>query len=148
MILASIADLSRYEGVNPHFKVAFNFLQNTDLSALPIGKIELDGSKVFVKVMNSKLVAAEDAKLEVHNNYLDIQVPVSGEETYGWIKRSDMVAPKADFDTVKDVQFYTDKPTAYVKAVPGEVAFFFPEDGHAPQIGNGEILKVVVKVAI
>lgn len=148
MILAGIADLSRYVDVNPNFKVAFDFLKNTDLSSLEIGKIELDGTNVFVKVMNSKLVAAEDAKLEVHNNYLDIQVPVGGAETYGWIKRSDMKAPKADFDTVKDVQFYADKPTTYVKALPGEVAIFFPEDGHAPQIGEGEILKVVVKVAI
>lgn len=148
MILASIKDLSRYVDVNPNFKVAFDFLQKTDLTSLPVGKIELDGSNVFVKVMNSKLVTVENAKLEVHNNYLDIQVPVSGAETYGWVKRSDLKEPKADFDTTKDLQFFADKPTTYVTAQPGEAAFFFPEDGHAPQIGDGEILKVVVKVAI
>lgn len=148
MILASINELSRYISVNPNFKVAFDFLQKTNLNSLPEGKIVLDGDKVFVKQSDTQLVAAEAAKLEVHNKYLDIQIPLSAPETFGWANRNALNQPKADFDEVKDLQFFADKPSTYIQVLPGECIIFFPEDAHAPLVGEGKIKKIIIKVAI
>lgn len=148
MILTNLRDLRRYEKVNPNFKKAFDFLLNTDLASLSGGKIDVDGANVFVKLANSQLKTAENAKLEVHNKYLDIQIPISKPEVFGWINRGDLKFPVADFDEAKDVQFFTDTPTTLSTVVPGECIIFFPEDAHAPLIGEGEIQKIIVKVAI
>jgi YhcH/YjgK/YiaL family protein len=148
MILSSINELSRYESTNPNFKAAFKFLQTTDLASLSGEKIVLDGEKMFVKLANTELVPAESGKLEVHNKYIDIQVPVSAEEIFGWANRNTLKEPKAEFNETRDLQFYADKPTSFIRVVPGECIIFFPEDAHAPLIGEGTIQKVIIKVAI
>ena len=48
----------------------------------------------------------------------------------------------------KDIAFFVDRPTAYTKIYPGQFAIYFPEDGHAPGIGEGNIRKVIVKVQV
>ena len=50
--------------------------------------------------------------------------------------------------TEQDIAFYIDKPTAYTKIYPGQFAIYFPEDGHAPGIGQGNIRKVVIKIPV
>ena len=43
---------------------------------------------------------------------------------------------------------YADRPTSWLHLVPGQVAVFFPEDAHAPIIGEGKIRKMIGKVKI
>jgi len=52
------------------------------------------------------------------------------------------------YDSRKDVMFYHDTPSTFAKLVPGQFAIFFPEDGHAPCLGKGEIRKIVAKIAV
>ena len=52
------------------------------------------------------------------------------------------------YNEQKDIAFYIDRPTAYTKIYPGQFAIYFPEDGHAPGIGQGNIRKVIVKVQV
>lgn len=148
MILTNVQDLSRYVNIHPNLKTAFDFLQNTDLTTLAGDKIEVDGDKVFIKLADTSLLSPKDAKLEVHNKYLDIQIPLSTSESFGWANRNEMKEPKGEFDEKKDLLFFADKPTTYVKVLPGECIIFFPEDAHAPLIGEGNIRKVIVKVAV
>ncbi len=148
MIVTNLSELSRYVDVNPNFKTAFDFLKNNDLSSLSEDKIVVDAQKVFVIVSNTNLISAEVAKLEAHNKYIDIQLPISGAESFGWADRNKLAHPIADFDCEKDIQFFADQPTNYIRVAPGECIFFFPEDAHAPLIGEGEIRKVIVKIAV
>ena len=46
------------------------------------------------------------------------------------------------------ITFHVDRPTAYTKIYPGQFAVYFPEDGHAPGIGEGSIRKIIVKVQV
>ena len=52
------------------------------------------------------------------------------------------------YNEEKDITFYVDKPTAYTKIYPGQFVIYFPEDGHAPGIGQGVIRKGIVKVLL
>ena len=47
-----------------------------------------------------------------------------------------------------DCALYTDKPTTYVNLLPGQFAIVFPEDPHAPVIGEGKIRKLIGKVKL
>ena len=148
MILDSLKNAGLYETVHPRFKQAFNFLQNTDLEALPFGKIELDGSDLFVNVVDVVGKSADEAKMETHECYIDIQVPVTAVETMGWIAVDKLEQPTEAYNSVKDVAFFGDKASNFINVQPNEFAIFFPQDAHQPGIAVGQHIKVIVKVLV
>lgn len=148
MIVDSLLASERYESLHPLFKQAFDYLKSLDFSNTKIGKTEIKNKELFVMVSDTTLKEAKDTKLEVHNKYIDIQLPISKSETFGWMERSNMKNEAAPFDTDKDIQFFTDRPESYVTVTPGNFIIFFPEDGHAPCIGDGIVRKIVVKIKL
>lgn len=148
MIIDSLKNTAPYEQMNPLFKKAFEYIRTLDFSKLEVGKTILDGDNLFVSVNDSTLKSKETAKLEVHNSYIDIQLPISKEETFGWTSRANLKSETAPFNNEKDIQFFNDTPDSYITIKPGDFLIFFPEDGHAPCVGEGNILKIIVKVKI
>lgn len=148
MILDSLKNAGLYETVHPRFKQAFHFLQNTDLVALPLGKIELEGSDLFVNVVDVVGKSADEAKMETHENYIDIQVPVTSVETMGWIAVNKLEHPTEVYNSDKDVAFFGDKASNFINVQPNEFAIFFPQDAHQPGIAVGQHKKVIVKVLV
>ncbi len=88
------------------------------------------------------------AKFECHNKNIDIQLCINGVETIGWKPREKCVTENGGYNEEKDVQFYNDAPDMYFQLTDGQFAIFFPEDVHAPMIGEGKIKKLVIKVKI
>jgi YhcH/YjgK/YiaL family protein len=86
------------------------------------------------------------AKFECHNNHIDIQLCIHGVETIGWKPREKCVTENGGYNAEKDVQLYNEKPDTYFQLTNGQFAIFFPEDVHAPMIGDAEIKKLVIKV--
>ena len=146
MIVGSLEDSENIESLNPYFKQAFDYLKSLDFAKLKAGKIELAGDDLFVMVNDTDLKVKETVELEVHNKYIDIQLPVSCAESFGWKNRAKCKLVSVPFNKEKDFEFYADAPTTYFTLLPGEFVIFFPEDGHAPCIGEGLIRKIVVKV--
>lgn len=146
MILDSLQNSDLYVSVNPRFKQAFDFLKSTDLVNLPVGKIELDGSNLVVNVVEIDGKTEEEARMETHNKFIDIQVPVSKTETMGWKASCNLNEVTAEYNPEKDLSFFGDKATNFIKVLPLEFAIFFPSDGHQPGIVEGKIKKVIVKI--
>jgi YhcH/YjgK/YiaL family protein len=108
---------------------------------------EIEGRDIYANVMERELKKKGDAKLEVHDAYIDIQLLVTGEaETFGWSERKDLRQPQGAFNAEKDIQFFEDEPQTYYTMRPGQFSVLFPEDGHAPMVGEGVVRKVIVKV--
>ena len=148
MIIDNLKNSELYEHLNPYFKKAFDYLKSIDFSSLESGKTELDGKNLIFNVSDSNLKNRENAKPEVHNEYIDIQMPVSCAETFGWLHRSELQFESAPFNKEKDIQFFEDKPKTFFELQPGNFVIFFPEDGHAPCIGEGTVRKIVIKVKV
>lgn len=146
MILDSVKNSALYYGVNPRFQRAFEYLATVDLEAIEPGKYEIEGREIFMNVVEKELKKPEDAKLEVHDKYIDIQVVVRGEETFGWSERCDCTQPREEFDAEKDIQFFLDKPQTCYTLRGGQFSILFPEDAHAPMIGEGIVKKIIFKV--
>ncbi|MCH5334585.1 MAG: YhcH/YjgK/YiaL family protein [Alistipes sp.] len=146
MITDSLKNASLYYSVNPRFERAFAWLASVDTAAIEPGKYEIDGKEIFASVVDKELKKPEDAKLEVHDKYIDIQIIVRGEETFGWSERCACTEPKADFDSEKDIQFFLDKPQTCYTLRAGQFTILFPEDAHAPMIGEGTVKKVILKI--
>ena len=153
MICDALENLNRYRGLHKNLETAIDYLTAYhvahDLSDLPLGRTEVDGENVFINVMDVDLKRPADAKLEIHDRYLDIQVLVRGErEAFGWSQRDRVTRPLGAFDVQKDIRFYDDVPQTYYEVTSGQFTLLFPEDAHAPMVGEGTIRKVIVKVRV
>ncbi|WP_374165789.1 YhcH/YjgK/YiaL family protein [Arcticibacter sp. MXS-1] len=148
MIIDSLENAEKYFSVHKSFVKAFEYLKGQDLNALEVGKTVIEEGSLTSAVSAKEGVAVADAKFEAHNNFIDIQVCIAGKEKMGWSTRSAVKDPVAEYNAEKDVIFYKDEPGMYFELQPGQFAIFFPEDVHAPMIGEGVIKKLVVKVKI
>lgn len=145
MVIDTLENLDKYVSLNPLFKDVLDFIKSNDLNSLEIGKHEIKGSDLFVNVQVAKGKTKEVAVLETHKKMIDIQIPLSAEETYGYTPLCDL--PNAEYNNEKDITKYEGMADTYVTCKPGEFAIFFPQDGHAPCIaGVPEIKKAIFKV--
>ncbi|MCE5205977.1 MAG: YhcH/YjgK/YiaL family protein [Porphyromonadaceae bacterium] len=148
MIVDNLANAANYFGLHPLFEKAFEYIYQLDMESAPAGSVEIDGKQLKVSVIETVLNAAEDARLETHKKFIDIQIPIAKTETFGWKSRSTLAASETGYDEVNDIELYADKPSALVNVLPGEFVIFSPEDGHAPLIGEGPTKKIIIKVAV
>lgn len=147
MIIGSLKNTERVEVLNPHFKKVFDYIKAHDLTAIPAGKIDIDGENVWISISDVQGKEKAAAKVETHDKYIDIQLPLIGKETFGWQARELLKDEKdGGYNEAKDITFYGDEAAIYFTLSAGDFGIFFPEDGHAPCIGEGAIKKVVVKV--
>ena len=84
----------------------------------------------------------------MHRRYIDVHILLEGSETVGWKPLAEIKNITKDYDAEGDYMLSDDTPTAYVDMKPGNVLIVWPEDPHAPVIGNGEIRKLIGKVLI
>jgi biofilm protein TabA len=149
MIIDTLNNASKYTGLNPLFAKAFDFINENDVATLENGVIQIeDGLKVIVSTANGKTAEASLAKFECHDKNIDIQLCVKGLETIAWKPREKCLTQNGAYNPEKDVRFFSDAPDMFFQLTDGQFAIFFPEDVHAPMIGEDEIKKIVFKVKI
>ena len=149
MIIDTIANAAKYFSLHPLFEKAFGYINQNDLANAADGKSDIsDGLKAIISNAPGKTKEASLAKFECHNKNIDIQLCIHGVETFGWKPREKCVTPNGDYNDEKDVQFYNDAPDTFFELTGGQFAIFYPEDVHAPMIGDAEIKKLVIKVKI
>ena len=88
MITNTIANAHRYAALHPDFADAIKLLQTLDFASLPDGQIACDNPNIRLFVGSEAMRSREAAKPEAHLHHIDIQVPISGTESYGWIDRA------------------------------------------------------------
>jgi len=147
MILDVLENAHRYAVLHKGFAKAIEFLLRPDLKELPVGAYALDGERIYAMISKDTGQKKEDALLEAHEKYIDIQLILAGADDIGWKPKSSCKQPSGLYDPKSDLQFFADKPNTWLSIVGGEFAIFFPEDAHMPLISSGRIHKVVVKVA-
>ena len=132
MVIDRLENIEKYTLLHPLFEQAIDFLKSHDLHSLAIGKT------------NPK--EKENAKLETHKDYIDIQIPLSGTEIMGYTAAQDCLPVDAPYNAEKDITFFEGLAEDYIAVKPGMFAIFFPQDGHAPGITPDGVKKIIVKV--
>lgn len=147
MVIDTLENLGKYVSLNPLFKDVVEFIKANDLNSLEAGKHFIKDKDLFVNIQNAKGKTKDVALLETHKKMIDIQIPLSTAETYGYTPLCDL--PDAEYNAEKDITKYEGLAETYVTCKPGEFAIFFPQDGHAPCIsGEAEIKKAIFKVLV
>ena len=147
-VRGSVSESSRYEKLHPRFAKALAFMRRPDASRLPCGRYEIDGSNCWATISSASLKPfSEDNRYEVHREFIDIHVPITGSETIGVATPDPKVFES--FNVEKDCVLFNAKGDLWTLD-PGEFAIFFPERGaHAPGLsadGPRTIRKLVIKV--
>ena len=147
MIIDNLANADKYLSIHPLFAEAFEYIKSVDLEAIEDGKYDVsEGLKSIVATKIGMTAQESEAKFECHNHNIDIQICVKGNETFGWKSRNDCKSQKSAYNPEKDVLFFNEEPSMHFTLNSGEFVIFFPEDVHAPMIGEDEIKKMVIKV--
>ncbi len=148
MIHDSLEQLHRYSAFLPAVDRVVAYLSTVDFQHLPTEKVYLDGENLFVIPSVAKGKKADEAKLEAHNAYADIQLCLSHGETFGWKDRMQCQQSIGEFDGEKDILFFEDKPSSFISLKRNEFVLFMPWDAHAPLIYDGEIVKLIFKLKV
>ena len=150
MILDTMTNAKRYEGLHPGFKKAFDYIRNTDLASLAPGKYEIEGDDVFGLIQEYKTLPVEEKQFETHKNYIDIQYIISGEEMMGYTALENLTV-KTPYNPEKDCEFYDDAQMSECVVEAGSYAVFFAGEPHKPgctATGReaSDIRKLVLKI--
>lgn len=148
MIIDKLENLDKYVALNPLFADVIEFLKSHDLNAMESGKYPIKDKDLFLNLTVAKGRAKEAATLETHINMIDIQIPLSCEETFGYTPLDDL--PEFEYNAEKDITKYgSTMAQTYVTCKPMQMGIFFPQDGHAPCIATEpEIKKAIFKVKV
>ncbi|MDD3089629.1 MAG: YhcH/YjgK/YiaL family protein [Candidatus Omnitrophica bacterium] len=148
MILDEAGRFSSYLSVHPLFGKVAEFLSGEGPVFLEEGRHKIHGDDIFVIIARSEGVGKEKARLEAHRKYIDIQMPLEGEDVIGWSPITSVKEGVQAYDEKKDIEFFTGAPETWIDLKTGKFAVFFPFDCHAPLAGGGNVLKAVIKVAV
>ena len=148
MIFSTLLQSSRYVSLHPLFQQVFDYMRETDLRALAPGRYPIEGEDLFLIIEQVQGRKREQAKLEAHQRYIDIQLVLKGVDEMGWKDVSECHQPIEEHCTIKDIRFFDDVPASWVATPTDSFCIFFPEDAHAPLVSDGIIRKAIFKVAV
>ncbi|MGO2507422.1 MAG: N-acetylneuraminate anomerase [Vibrio hibernica] len=149
MFLGDLNQPASYALLPQAFQVAIDYLQKTDLVNLSNGRHEIDGDKMFANVMSFETGDANKKRAEVHLDYIDMQVLISGEERIefaldGKHTHATEYDKEGDYYLVENLLNRCE-----VTLSPAQFAIFFPSEPHKPGciVTQSSLLKkVVVKI--
>ncbi|MDD3588459.1 MAG: YhcH/YjgK/YiaL family protein [Thermoguttaceae bacterium] len=142
----------------------FQWLKQTDLANLPLGKPVIDGDRVYANVFKYTTRPVTKAVLESHRLYIDIQVVIAGSELMGTVRYHDRLPVEKPYDKEADVEFYPRSIMPFLDGYTGanpqerlfeasamQCAVFAVGDIHVSGLYNDhprEVHKLVVKCRI
>ncbi|WP_353136060.1 YhcH/YjgK/YiaL family protein [Pseudopedobacter sp.] len=138
----------QYRKYPERWQLAFKFLAETNIDALKYGRYDLSDD-VYVNYAKGKTKDLKDCKYERHEQWIDLQYMVDGEEYMGKNPDYERLKVIQAYNAKKDVALYQydNKPLAL--ATPENYFIFFPTEAHIPTVKVGEIKetrKLVVKI--
>jgi len=136
---------------NPYYLAALEYVKTHDLKSLSVGRHEIDGDKLWLNIFDAVQKPLSQARFEVHDAYIDLQIPLSKAESFGVKPRAACTKPSGEMDPVNDIMFFDDevKASDLVTVQPGEMIVFEPDTAHAPNLGDGgNEIKAVFKIKV
>jgi len=146
MIFDKVENIMRYSALLPGLEKVAAYIQAGSYDYAG-GIVNLDGDALYVSPFEGVGKERHEAKLEAHRRYVDLQLLVSGSEEIGWSPLSSCHQEVTPYSDEKDIVFYKDPVRDFLRLSPGYFAVFFPDDAHAPLVGE-DIQKLVFKFSV
>lgn len=132
--------------------LALGHLQHMNVSEADVGKKVFVNDGFYYSVLKYMTKPEEEAKLESHRKYVDIQIIVKGEELMDIVDISRLIM-KENYNADNDVMFWNvPERMARLTLKAGDYIILYPENAHRGAIKmseeNTEVLKILGKVKI
>jgi len=147
MIIDQIDNAHLYHVLHARFKRAFDYVNQIDIHAIPTGRHEIDGERMYALVQEYDTKPKEEGKWEAHRRYIDLQYVVKGMEGIGYANIHHL--NQGEYDPAKDfLALQGEGDLVSVRA--GSFVLLFPEDAHMPGMAIGRpapVKKIVLKIS-
>lgn len=121
-----------------------------DLASLALGRHAIEGDDIFLLIQEMDTKPAAMLRPEAHRRYIDVQILLSGSESFGIAFPDPTLQPVEDRLEKDDIAFYPGHKSEYfLTLTPGDFVVFFPGEFHRPCSALQEpsfIRKAVIKV--
>ena len=143
MIYDKLSNFKNYTCLNQGFKEVLDFIENNDLTALPLGKVDLS-EKVFYNRQEYFAKEEKDDLYESHLDYIDVQIVLSGIEKHNY----SCASPLKQEINQKDCYFTNAKKDCNLILDGSNFVIFFPNELHKPglNVDGKQVQKIVFKV--
>ena len=153
MIFGQLENLKGEQGgLAVALQQGLQYLQDTDLENIPLGKHEISGDDMFALVSEYAVEPKGNKQPESHEKYIDIQYIAWGEELISCSFLSSHCEIGKDERGTRDLIFYKQVGEEVDLVLrPGRYAIFFPSDIHRPGCQYekpGMVKKIVIKIAV
>ena len=148
MVIDQIANSHLYYSLNSRIQAAFDYLLQTDLSSLSIGRYEIDEENIYAMLQQYTSKPREQGFWEAHRRYMDLQVVIQGVEQIGYANIGRLT--QAEYDGTKDFLPLFGEGD-FLTLQNGNFALLLPQDAHMPGIALGDpapVKKIVIKISI
>jgi YhcH/YjgK/YiaL family protein len=153
MIFGNLKDIAEQLPPSTALQQGMEFLRSSTWAGHPDGRVDIAGDEAYALFQSYDTApVAEVPQLEAHYKYIDLQYIIEGEEVIGWAPIDQLVI-ETPYDEKTDIWFGS-LPRAKMTPLyltPGQVAVFYPSDGHLPKRnanGGCPVRKIVAKVAV
>jgi biofilm protein TabA len=150
MVADTLDNGAAYRDLGGGLRKAIEYARSHDLRALPDGKHEIEGAKLFVLIQSYTTRPEAEARLETHRKYLDLQLVLEGREIIYWAPAGEL-EPDGGYSDERDVAFYKGGVPGALALQAGAFAVFYPQDAHKPCCqwnGPGKVRKAVFKIQV
>lgn len=150
MILDKISNYERYKDYNPNVYRALKWLAETDLAALPLGPIAIDGENA--RGGCSEYETKEDRNSvvwEAHKKYIDVWATANGKAEYFGCRKLDGLKESVAYSDEKDVMFFdVTEDGSLVRLEPGYFAILDTDDAHRGAFTTEDGVQTIKKIVL
>ena len=149
MIFGNVRNLEEYPFLEENIKKCFAYAKEHDLKSFDKGSYSIDGTRLFVNVVEYTTTTAENRFWEAHRQYLDVHLMLQGTEQIdlNFIQNMDV----KEFVEKDDFVPMDGEKNASVVLKEGDFLICYPSDGHRTAVAADtpeSIKKVIFKVHI
>ena len=149
MVFGNIENLKEYPFLEEQIKECFTYANANDLLTYEKGSHEIDGSRLFVNIVEYTTTTAENRFWEAHKNYLDVHLMLRGKEQIdlNFIQNMEI----KEFVEKDDFLPMEGEKNSSVVLENGDFLICYPSDGHRTAVAVDEpqtIKKAIFKVKI
>lgn len=149
MVTDCLTQAALYRPLSSRIAAAFDYVTTTDFTVLTDGRHDVDGDRIFALVQRYTTKPRAEGRWEAHRRHIDLQVVVRGAERIGYVSLDQLDAEP--YDEAKDLLWLSGDAGQTIAVPAGHFMLLWPGDAHMPGIeydGAGDVLKVVVKIAV
>ncbi|MBN2545091.1 MAG: YhcH/YjgK/YiaL family protein [Spirochaetes bacterium] len=151
MIIDHIDNYKKYN-LGKAWEDAFEYFKNFNTNSEP-KRYDISGDDIFLLLVSYYSKPEQEAKLESHMKYIDIQIGLEGREIIKW-QNAYKLKPNTVYNKENDIIFYDNPDIIFNSTIlhSGIFAVFFPQDAHIPGIMVNDkpepVKKAVIKIKL